>query len=181
MLEWSEVDLESGVVTVTRSARTDDRGGVRVKEVKTRASRRRIRLTRRTVAVLRDWRRQCQGNLVFPARRCRLARGHEKYLSKGNRPKTLARLLLKAEVPSIRFHDLRHTHATLALLKTKNVKAVPARLGHSDIRVMLNVYAHYLPTMEEELVLAMEGVLTSGADMPHNLPQRAVQEQATSK
>jgi integrase len=60
----------------------------------------------------------------------------------------------------IRFHDCRHTFATLALLKTRNVKAVSVRLGHEDIRVTLNTYAHWLPVMEDEILEAMEGVLT---------------------
>jgi integrase len=66
----------------------------------------------------------------------------------------------------IRFHDLRHTHATLALLKTKNIKAVSARLGHADVRVTLKTYAQYLPVMEEELVAAMEKLLTVAEERP---------------
>ena len=68
-------------------------------------------------------------------------------------------MLRKADLPENRFHDLRHTHATLALQATKNVKAVSARLGHADIRVTLNTYAHFLPIMEEEYVAAMERLL----------------------
>ena len=80
-------------------------------------------------------------------------------MNKANLRKTFAKLLGKAGLPAIRFHDLRHTHATLALQETKNVKAVSARLGHADVRVTLNTYAHYLPVMEEEYVSAMERLL----------------------
>jgi integrase len=175
-LEWTSVDLDTGTISVTKSVRTGDGGGARVKEVKTKASRRRIRITARTVAALRAWRRKSRGKLVFPARRDRRAMGKERHILKGGLLRTLWRLLDKAGLPTIRFHDLRHTHATLALLKTKNAKAVSSRLGHADIRVTLNTYAHYLPVMEDELVAAMEEVLAPVKNMPHNLPQNGLLE-----
>jgi integrase len=124
---------------------------------------------------------------VFPAKRYVCARGHERHLLQASLRQTFRRLLATAGLPQVRFHDLRHTHATLALLKTKNIKAVSARLGHSDIRVTLNTYAHFVPLMENELVNAMESLLTpaqgaisvsgaDGADMPHNLPQNGQPE-----
>ena len=51
-------------------------------------------------------------------------------------------------------------HATLMLLKTKNVKAISARLGHASIKIALDTYAHLLPQMEDELVAAMDEILS---------------------
>jgi integrase len=152
-LEWADIDFETGVVTITRSARGGQKGGVRVKEVKTKASRRRIKLTRRTLEALAVLWSKRKGQLVFPNRR-------GKHLLKSSLRKSFKLILRKAGLPEVRFHDLRHTHATLALLKTKNIKAVSARLGHADIRVTLETYAHFLPVMEDELVAAMEDLLT---------------------
>jgi integrase len=171
-LEWADVDLENGIVSVTKSARRD-KGGIRVKDVKTKASRRRIRLTPGSVAALRQWRAKTPGKLVFPAR----SRRKDQYLDKRAIGRTFSELLKKAGVPPIRFHDLRHTHATLALLKTKNIKAVSSRLGHADITVTLNTYAHYLPLMEEELVSALESVF-----QPQSVnPQVATSEMISTK
>ena len=89
--------------------------------------------------------------------------------------KTIRLLLRKAGLPRGRFHDLRHTHATFALQATKNIKAVSARLGHADVRVTLNTYAHYLPLMEDEYVSAMESLL----ETPQT-PARTVEQQETS-
>lgn len=56
-----------------------------------------------------------------------------------------------ADVPKIRFHDLRHTHATLLLQLGENPKVVSERLGHADISITLNTYSHVLPNMQESL------------------------------
>jgi integrase len=153
-LEWTDIDLGTGIVSITKSAKGGEKGGVRIKEVKTKSSRRRIKLTRRTLDALAKSKEKSTGRLVFPSRK-------GTYLLKCNLRTAFRRILDKAELPMIRFHDCRHTFATLALLKTKNVKAVSVRLGHEDIRVTLNTYAHWLPVMEDEIVEAMEGVLTT--------------------
>lgn len=54
-----------------------------------------------------------------------------------------------AELKRIRFHDLRHTHATLALQAGVHPKVVSERLGHSDIALTLNVYSHAVPALQE--------------------------------
>jgi integrase len=59
-------------------------------------------------------------------------------------------LLKKAKLPNIRFHDLRHTSATLLLSQGVHPKVVQERLGHSQISVTLDTYSHVLPTMQRE-------------------------------
>ena len=56
-----------------------------------------------------------------------------------------------ARVKRIRFHDLRHTHATLLLASGANPKAVSSRLGHSSVAFTLQVYGHVIPGMDESL------------------------------
>ncbi len=55
-----------------------------------------------------------------------------------------------AGLPQIRFHDLRHTHATLALQAGIHPKVVSERLGHSSVSITLDTYSHAIPAMEEE-------------------------------
>ena len=162
-LEWADVDFVAGAVNVKKSIRTEKGGVTRVKETKTPAGRRRIRLTARTLEALAARRRLNGGRLVFgtPGRGKR--HGEERYLRKNAVLATFHLLLAKAGLPKIRFHDLRHTHATLALAETKNIKAVSSRLGHGDITLTLNVYAHYLPAHEDEYVAAMEKLLQPSA------------------
>jgi integrase len=53
-----------------------------------------------------------------------------------------------ANLPTIRFHDLRHTSATLLLAQGVHAKIVQERLGHSDISMTLNRYSHVTPNMQ---------------------------------
>ena len=64
--------------------------------------------------------------------------------------RSYADLIEKAGVKTIRFHDLRHTCATLLLAKGVNPKIVQERLGHSDISMTLNRYSHITPTMQDQ-------------------------------
>jgi site-specific recombinase XerD len=69
------------------------------------------------------------------------------------RKKTFKPILARAGLPDMRFHDLRHTHASTLLSKGKSIKAVSRRLGHSCVTTTLEVYAHVLPG-DDDLALA---------------------------
>jgi integrase len=70
------------------------------------------------------------------------------------RPRTFSRTfdqhVADAGLPRIRLHDLRHTHATLALEAGVHPKVVSERLGHATIAITLDTYSHAIPAMEEE-------------------------------
>lgn len=55
------------------------------------------------------------------------------------------------ELPQIRIHDLRHTHATMLIQQNINVKLISERLGHTDIGTTLNTYSHVLPSMQKSV------------------------------
>jgi integrase len=74
--------------------------------------------------------------------------------------KAYKRCLEKAGLPDLRFHDLRHTAATLMLQQEINPKVVQERLGHSDISLTLNTYSHVLPSMQEEAAQKMDDLFT---------------------
>jgi len=62
------------------------------------------------------------------------------------------KLLQKAELPNVRFHDLRHSAATLLLGMGIHPKIVQEMLGHSSIAITMNIYSHVLPTMQQEAI-----------------------------
>ena len=64
-------------------------------------------------------------------------------------------LLEKAGLPKIRFHDLRHTCATLLLGRCVHPKLVQELLGHATIAMTLDTYSHYLPSMGDQTAGAM--------------------------
>ncbi|MCP3764619.1 site-specific integrase [Domibacillus sp. A3M-37] len=59
-------------------------------------------------------------------------------------------LLEKTNLPKIRFHDLRHTHASLMLQQGENIKLISERLGHSSVKITLDTYSHVLPNMQQD-------------------------------
>ena len=65
----------------------------------------------------------------------------------------------KADIYGIRFHDLRHTHATLLMKQGTNPKVIQERLGHSSISVTLDVYSHVVPGMQELAALQFDEVM----------------------
>lgn len=75
--------------------------------------------------------------------------------------RSLERLIAKANVPKITFHDLRHTHATLLLKQNVHPKIVSERLGHSTVKMTLDLYSHLLPNMQEEASKNLSKVIFS--------------------
>jgi integrase len=71
-------------------------------------------------------------------------------------------LLARAGLSHIRFHDLRHTAATLLLEQGVHPKIVSEMLGHSTIAITLDLYSHVTPTMQEQAAAAMDAVLRGG-------------------
>lgn len=77
-----------------------------------------------------------------------------------NLMKNYSKDVKRANLPHIRFHDLRHTHATLLLSKDINVKVISERLGHSKISVTLDTYSHVIPSMQQEVTNTLENIVT---------------------
>jgi len=67
--------------------------------------------------------------------------------------------LMAAELPKIRFHDLRHTYASLLIEQRENIKYIQSQLGHSSPTVTLNVYAHLMKPTNQEAVFRLENAI----------------------
>ena len=65
-----------------------------------------------------------------------------------------------AGLPSVQFHDLRHTAATLLLAQGVDPRTIMGTLGHSQISLTLNTYSHVLPTLQADAVAKMNDILT---------------------
>jgi integrase len=164
-LRWEDVELEDAVLRVRRTL-TRIGGKVGVGPPKTSKSRRSVGLTAIAAEALRDHlARQLEemermGSLYHPGG---LVFSNESggIINPSNlRNRSLARLLKRAGLPpTTRFHDLRHTCATLLLSRNVNPKIVSEMLGHSSISVTLDTYSHVLPTMQESAIRALEEAL----------------------
>jgi integrase len=73
--------------------------------------------------------------------------------------KTFRRRVAAADLPWIKLHGLRHTHATLMLEAGVNVKVVQERLGHSSIAITGDVYSHVTPGMQEEAAARVAAIV----------------------
>jgi integrase len=130
-------------------------------ETKTRRGRRQVNLTPRTVAILKDHRGR---QLEQRAERAGMYADHGLIFSSeiGTplNPENLVKrsfkpLLKRAGLPEIRFHDLRHTCATLLMGRGVHPKLVQELLGHATIAMTLDTYSHYLPSMGNQASGAM--------------------------
>ncbi len=91
-------------------------------------------------------------------------REHDLVIDRGDggllHPDTLSsawrRFLLKEGMPHVRFHDLRHAHASLMLLQGVHPKVVSERLGHASVGITLDIYSHVLPSMQWEAARAFD-------------------------
>jgi integrase len=75
------------------------------------------------------------------------------------RKRSFLKLLELSKLPKIRFHDLRHSAATLLLAKGVHPKVVQERLGHSQISITLGTYSHVLPSLQKDAVEKIDEAL----------------------
>ena len=152
-LRWEDVDFDHQALTVRR-ALSVVRGEARLKQPKTSRCRT-LRLDAFTTSMLqqrqRDQQREAQRarewrndwNLVF-------TNADGPHLDPMRITHEFRVAVRAAPVPRIRLHDLRHTHATLLLQAGVPVKVVSERLGHAQISLTLDIYAHVLPAMDAD-------------------------------
>lgn len=153
-LRWQDVDLEAGTLSVRRSLE-ETRSGLRFKEPKTHRSRRPIALPPLTVEVLKRHRHEQRKVRVMmgPAYQdndlvCAGPDGRP--LRPDYLTQTLPKIAERSGLPRIRFHDLRHTHASILLRYDVHPKVVSERLGHSRVNITLDLYSHVMPDLQKE-------------------------------
>ena len=164
-LKWEDVDLEDGTLRVRRTLATA-KGGPRLMAPKTKSSRRSVKLTQGAMDALRShlkgqlqeidragslWQ---ENGLVFASEIGEFL--DRRYLTS----RRFKALLKRAQLPEIRFHDLRHTCATLLLSSNVNPKIVSEMLGHATIAITLDTYSHVLSNMRDQAAAAMEEALS---------------------
>ncbi len=164
-LKWDDLDLEAGMLRVRRTLTNAD-GKYSMSEPKTKKSRRTVRLTSGAIAALRGHLERQVGEMermgsLYQPGGLVFANKVGGIINPSNlRNRSFKRVLKRAGLPEkTRFHDLRHTCATLLLSRNVNPKIVSEMLGHANIAITLDTYSHVLPDMQEGAARALEEAL----------------------
>lgn len=168
-LQWKDINWDRKIVHIQRQLNRVPGGVLRFSQLKTKSSIRTISLGNTTIAVLKEHQMQqfrefCdmgarwqEFDLVFPTT-IGTPTNHSNLLRRSYRP-----LLKDAGLPEIRFHNLRHTAASLMLNHGIPVLIVSKRLGHAQPSITLDVYGHIMPSMQEEVANIMDTIITPDA------------------
>ena len=175
-LRWRDVDLANGTATV-RQAVTMVSCHPAVGDVKTKRSRRVVDLDPGTVGDLRAWRKeQLREHMLVGPAWIETGFVFTTPLGAGLNPDSLSQSFDRLVVPRrkmsdgergrlpprIRFHDLRHSHASQLLAAGVNVKVVSERLGHASVAFTLDPYAHLMPGQQAQAAAAVAALVDGG-------------------
>lgn len=161
-LRWRNVDFQTGSLAIVESAE-QTKEGVRYKPPKSGKGRR-VALSASVADELRSHKiRQAEELLRLGIRQDDSAFVYAQEDGAPIQPRSLTQAWMKAisatELPRIRFHDLRHAHATHLLASGVHPKVASERLGHSRVGVTLDLYSHVLPGMQEDAASRVDEAL----------------------
>ncbi|MCX4845775.1 tyrosine-type recombinase/integrase [Streptomyces sp. NBC_00893] len=178
-LHWEDLDLDSGTASIHRSLQRTRTGGLTTLHTKTRASERRIALPTECINSLKRHRERQEeernatkvgwkdSGLIFTT-----PTGGP--LDPANMTRRFGRLLDRAGLRRIRFHDLRHSTATLLLEQGVDLVVIKELLGHAHIGVTAGVYAHVRLRLQRQAIDTLNDALGQADDGPADSPATAV-------
>ena len=150
-LKWEDIDLTAGVIRVRRQVSRID-GKIVEAPLKTKNAYRTVTISPQAVEVLNAQKAKTNDEYVFPS-------PNGGPISPDSVNNMLKRVLKRAGIPRVRFHDLRHTFATLALQNGVDIKTVSGMLGHFSADFTLDTYAHVTTAAQKEAARTMEVIL----------------------
>ncbi|PWI56668.1 site-specific integrase [Sulfoacidibacillus thermotolerans] len=166
-LRWSDIHFFKSQLTVNRTA-SQHGGKMRFSEPKSNSGIRTITLPAEVIVALEKHKNEQNkekelAGLAYENQDLVIARKNGNLITQSFLRKKFMESIARANVPPIRFHDLRHTHASLLLLQGVHPKVVSERLGHSKISTTLDTYSHVLPGMQEQVAKEF-GTLLFGSE-----------------
>lgn len=167
-LRWPDIDLKAGRISVVRALEVT-RAGLAFKAPKSASSVRTIALSASVVDQLKAYRAEhAERRLSLGLGRDRDALLFSDIHGEPLRPDVFSvnfqRLVQRAGVKRVRFHDLRHTHLSDLLRKGVHPKIAQERAGHASISITLDLYSHAVPSLQEAAAAAMDDDLRAALD-----------------
>jgi len=166
-LRWRDIDPDITMSISVNRALYKRRGICKFIEPKTSHSRRRVSMTPKLAIYLREYRTERQrlfaeigkgstlDDLIF----CNV---DGKPVDPGSLTHNFGRLVKRAGLCNVRFHDLRHTFASLMLLRGAKPKVISEALGHSSVAFTMDVYSHIIEGMQSDAMALLDEVLPAG-------------------
>lgn len=153
-VHYEDIDWNSNTIHICHAVQYLIGKGLNITEPKTDKARRTISVPDFVMEALKD---NCDSQNINQGLIFKTSNGTP--YSPRNLIRYFKQALEKSELPEIRFHDLRHTAATLLLSAGIHPKVVQEMLGHSQINLTLDTYSHVLPSMQKEASQKMNGLL----------------------
>jgi integrase len=165
-LRWRDIDLESKSISVCQTL-YKRHGVIEFKEPKTEHSRRLINMMPKLADYLREYKGERESLFLHLGRLPKLddlvfSNAEGKPIDPGVLSHNFAKLAKRAELKNVRFHDLRHTFASLMLLRGAKPKVISEALGHSSVAFTLDTYSHIIEGMQSEAMALLDDVLPPG-------------------
>jgi len=165
-LHWDQVDFTNSTITVLHSLEEVGRQ-LSLKPPKNESSRRTIEVDSGTMEILKEHKREQDERWkkleAAPARRLVCTDLDGGFIRPKNLSTAFREIVINSKLPRIRFHDLRHTHASLLIDAKVSILSVSARLGHSNVTTTLNVYGHKIPHSGREAATTFARLLNPDA------------------
>ena len=144
-LQWDDLNLETGELKITKQVYRTKEDGLLISQPKTKSSIRTVSLPQPLLAILKEYREGINSRWMFPSPLKEDSPLDPAYI------RTRLHLILEhAQCKQIRFHDLRHTFATMALGSGMDVKTLSSMLGHVSAATTLDIYTHITNPMRSE-------------------------------
>ncbi|SHF03001.1 Phage integrase family protein [Seinonella peptonophila] len=166
-LRWQDVNFETQIVSIRQTLQRYKQKGYQIREVpKTTGSRRSVAIAHSVVQLLKKIKKQQAKNwsqwgsayddwdLVF-------AREDGRPMDMNNMTNEFATLIKQLDLSHFRFHDLRHSHASLLLQQGEHPKVISERPGHSFITITMNAYSHLIPNMQQKAAQKLDDFLSN--------------------
>ena len=152
-LKWQDIDWKNGIIKVRRAiARVD--GEIVEAPLKTKNSYRAVTISQQAIEVLKQQKAKTNDQYIFPS-------PNGGPISPDSVNNMLKRVLERAGIPKVRFHDLRHTFATIALQNGVDIKTLSSMLGHFSPGFTLGTYTHVTTTAQKEAADTIGNILGS--------------------
>ena len=171
-LRWRDIDLDFLSISVSQVL-YKRRGVCQFKEPKTSHSRRRVAMTPKLALFLREYKEQRESLSLHLGKLLSLddlvfANIEGKPLDPGVLSHTFHRIAIQAGLKDVHFHTLRHTFASLMLLRGAKPKVISEALGHASVAFTMDCYSHIIEGMQEDAMALLDEVLPVGVSRGNN-------------